>query len=163
MLSKTCAGNLHHGQHRGGAALPRFWARSNITLTYPSVPLGCSQVCGKHFLGWQLWLPWARLLLAASEVLRALCLESSRAKELIKSWSPFLSYLEWWESQAKGCNSSSRGAGEEPRWAFKGLMSWHWLAFENPEHLHWSPEDQNPFTGLEPNTCSIKPHFISSK
>lgn len=120
---------------------------------------GVLTMCGKHFLGQQLKLSWARLLLAAREVLRAWCLESSKTKELIRSWSPFFSCLKWWESQAKGCNS----AGEEPKWAFKGLMSWHWFACENPEHLHWSPEDQNPFTGLEPSTRSIKPHFISSK
>lgn len=107
--------NLCRGQHGGGAAVPRSWARSNIAGTYPSVPLGCSQVCGKHFLGQQLGLPWARLVLAASEGLRAWCLESSRTKELIKCWRPFFSHLKWWESQAKGCNPASRGAGEEPR------------------------------------------------
>lgn len=74
----NCPGNGQHGGDCGA-----LWILSKVKCYSDiSVPPWCPfPVCGKCVLRRQ--LPWARLCLSGNAILRALCLESSRSKELI--------------------------------------------------------------------------------
>lgn len=82
--SKTCPGNLRDGWRGGDCCTAQILGKvkhySDVSISAPTVPL---PVCGKCLPRRQLQLPWVRLRLSGNAILRALCLESSRSKELI--------------------------------------------------------------------------------